>query len=64
METFDISSQTKFRTQSLVGKVMLTSFWDAEEPILIFYQARGITVNRVHYSEMLGGPAETSYLNQ
>jgi hypothetical protein len=53
METFDIAGQKKFKTQPSAEKVMLTVFWDSQEPILEHYQERGTTANSVHYSEML-----------
>jgi hypothetical protein len=34
----------KFRTQPLPGKLMLTVFWDSQEPILETYQERGKAV--------------------
>ena len=48
-------SQTKmkFKTQSFVGKVMLTVFWDSKRPILEDYLEKGCTINSARYSDLL-----------
>jgi hypothetical protein len=43
----------KFKTQPLMGKVMLTLFWDAHGPILEQCQEVGTAMNSFHYNEIL-----------
>ena len=53
VETSDITSQKKYKSQPSGGKVMFILFWDSQGPILEHYQEGGTTVNSVHYCEML-----------
>jgi transposase len=43
----------KFKTQASTGKVMLTTFWDVNDPILVHFQEKGQTVTSAQYSDML-----------
>jgi hypothetical protein len=43
----------KFKTQASAGKVMLTIFWDVNDPILVHFQEKGQTVTNAQYSDML-----------
>jgi hypothetical protein len=43
----------KFRSQSTLGNVILTLFWDSHRPILVHYQERGIVILNENYIEML-----------
>jgi hypothetical protein len=36
-----------------MGKVMLTVFWDSNEPILEDYLEKGCTINSASYSDLL-----------
>jgi hypothetical protein len=38
-------SKKKFKSQSTTGKLMLTVFWDSQDPVLEHYQDRGTTIN-------------------
>jgi len=43
----------KFKTQASTGKVMLSIFWDVNDPILVHFQEKGQTVTSARYSDML-----------
>jgi histone-lysine N-methyltransferase SETMAR len=43
----------KFRTWPSAGKVILTLFWDFEDPTLECYQERGTAVTSVRYCDIL-----------
>lgn len=43
----------KFKTQSSVGKVLLTVFWDSQGVLLEHYSENGVTVTSSSYSELL-----------
>ena len=43
----------KFKTQPSAGTLMLTVFWDLQDPVLEHYQERGTTINSARYSEVL-----------
>jgi len=43
----------KFKTQASSGKVMLTIFWDVNDPILMHFQEKGQTVTSARYSDIL-----------
>jgi len=43
----------KFKTQASAGKVMLTTFWDVNGPILVHFQEKGQTVTSARYGDML-----------
>jgi hypothetical protein len=54
----------RFKSQPLVGKVILTLILAAQGPILEHCQESSTAVNSVHYSEIALGPVETNYVNQ
>jgi len=43
----------KFKTQASAVKVMLTIFWDVNDPILMHFQEKGQTVTSARYSDIL-----------
>jgi hypothetical protein len=55
-----VSSQQKFKTQASPGKIMLTIFWDVNDPILVHLQEKGQTVTSARYSDMLVNELKTA----
>ena len=53
METSTIALQDKVQNPPSAGKLMLTVFWDSQDPVLEHYQERNTTTNSARYSEML-----------
>jgi hypothetical protein len=45
----------KFKSQPPTGKMMLTGFWDSQDPALEHYQERGSIISSARYCEMLNG---------
>jgi histone-lysine N-methyltransferase SETMAR len=43
----------KFRTQVSAGKVMLTMFWDHQDPFVEHYMSKGTTVTSATYCDLL-----------
>ena len=46
-------SSKKFNSQPSAGKLMLTVFWDSQEPILEHYMEKCVTVTSANYCNML-----------
>jgi len=53
MTPYLFTKTKKFRTQPSAGKDMLTPFWDESGVILEHYMARGNTVTRATYADLL-----------
>jgi hypothetical protein len=46
-------SVQKFKSQPTAGKLILTVFWDSQDPVLEHYQERRTTLSSAGYSETL-----------
>jgi hypothetical protein len=47
-----VSGQQILKTQASAGKVMLTTIWDVNGPILVHFQGKGQPVTSARYSDM------------
>jgi hypothetical protein len=53
VETSTIIQQGKVQRPTICRKTHAHSSWNSQGSVLAYYQERGITINKAHYSEML-----------